>query len=106
MKTIKVRINPDGVTCTEVNPLGEKEPILIKEYNTEHWAAIRDLQNISYKEWQKIESKLRTFDIESIMINGTIFYQFETFEEFWICRVEPGSIKKVLIISEGKVRII
>lgn len=57
---IKVRINADGVSATEVNHFGEK-PI---QYNYEVGFIAPLSESSQYLEWKLAESKLRTFEIK------------------------------------------
>lgn len=70
--TIQVTINPDGVSCREVNPFGKKP----REINApEYWAGFDDdevkearseyeINQREIREWNEAESTLRTFEIE------------------------------------------
>lgn len=67
---IKVRINADGVTATEVNKFGKKPQPYHHVYNKEEYIVDKML-----KDWQESESKLRMFEIEKVnSADGNTFY--------------------------------
>ena len=80
---IKVRINPDGITAREVNPLGER-PDSLSIY-------VNGLDD-AYNQWQQAEASCRNFEIES---EPGIFHGYES-----------GVIVEAQIISNGKIKIL
>lgn len=70
---IKVRINEDGVSATEVNRISDIIPI--KHYG---FLESNEVFNKRFNLWQEAESKLRTFEIESVqMEDGEIIIRDE-----------------------------
>jgi hypothetical protein len=103
-KAIQVRINPDGVTCKEVNPIPYPET----EYDLEghRHGALPEY----FDEWLKKEDSLRTFEIEEnrfmqhhhLSANHPEYWQqVETEWEF-----EPGEIHSAEILPNGKIKIV
>lgn len=93
---MKAIINNDGVTCTTVNPLGEKPKYFTTENSDLHSTTWIDLAS----EWQQAEADRKTYEIECVCINH---HTGETRGEFCLCFI-PGSTYEIEVIN-NKARI-
>ena len=97
--TIKVKINPDGLTATEMNP--------IKRPNSRHFSA-KELEYDGSEYWKQedrwatTESKLRTFEIESRIYYGENIDNGEKLFGGYI----DGTIHSAEILPNGRIKIL
>jgi len=114
METIKIKINQDGVTCKEVNPLGKKpQKPMMEVQSMSHQRENRLKFNIFMEQWQQAESSLREFEIHSVevLIGGIgdeeIKYSMDKNQwKFLNPPIIEGSIHDAVILENGKIRII
>lgn len=98
MKTIKVRINEDGITAKEVNHLGDRPTMFVGNYEAEL------VSKMHLKDWAQAEAALRTFIIESANGKAYPFRPLDgTGDEYYF---EIGSIHTAELLPNRKIKII
>ncbi len=100
---ITVKILSGGTTCREVNTLPD-----MSFWRGKLSIPSRELLN-RYNIWEKAESKLRTFEIESIAdVDGVFQKPFDKATEFGYFKfiTSVGSTHTAEILENGKVRIV
>lgn len=89
---MKAIINPDGVTCTTVNPLGESAFLPGHLYP----------QSMSFQikrqaEWQQAEADRKTYEIEYVVCQG-VHYEGNYCEDGII--LQPGTVHEIEVIND------
>lgn len=96
LEYVKVKINPDGKSCKEMNPLGS-EPIY-KVNTTSRRVMEKHYENL--KKWKQAEEKLREFKINVFAFNSDT-----ELPEHWD-KYEPGTIHEAKIVNSTTALII
>lgn len=102
-ETIKVRINSDGLTATEVNEMLSETEFYIKYSNS------RKTYKDYVKSWQEAEDNLRTFEIDFNHLNELFeAIQAKTGGVISHTRIgyDPGTIRNAEILDNDKLIII
>ena len=91
-ESIKVKINPDGRTAKEINKFE-------KATADEIFSMGKEFGTWKKKKWQEAESKLRTFSIALISLNGK--KSFKRMSE-----IKAGTIHSAEVLPNGKIKIL